>query len=167
MMNPTPAGIILYKLKFDKNYRISAVLYWGETLSPVLVNFGTMTRKLQIAHISILFLLMALSSLALAPSEQVLLSPTETLETINPTLTVTHTAKPDLTPTATRPIRKLRPTSTIMQPTRNITATPVKTRTVRLDLEAGTSDWIVLIGILIVAIIVVPIFIKRKEWRGK
>jgi hypothetical protein len=113
-----------------------------------------MTQKLQITHICLLLLLMALSSVALAPSPQALLSVTHTPKIIKPAITVTR-------------VVKLRPTFTAAQP-REITVTPVKTRSSSLPpgAQAGTSDWIVVIGVLIVAIIVIPILIKRKEWRG-
>jgi hypothetical protein len=50
-----------------------------------------------------------------------------------------------------------------------MTVTPAKTRPTPLpsDLQAGSSDWIVALGILIVAIIVIPIMLKRKEWYGR
>lgn len=41
----TPAGIILYKLKFDKNDPRAGMLYWGETSSPDLVNLVTNDEK--------------------------------------------------------------------------------------------------------------------------
>jgi hypothetical protein len=115
-----------------------------------------MHRKLQITNISILLLLMAFSSMALAPSTQVLLSMTPTLRAIKPT------------PSGTRLI-KLRPTSSVTQLAGNVTATSAKTRSTPLppDMQAGTSDWIVALGILIVAIIVIPILLKRKEWWRK
>jgi hypothetical protein len=152
-MNP-PAGIILYKLKFDKNSPISAVLYWGETPSPDLVNFGTMTRKLQITNICILFLLTALFNMALAPSTQVWLSATNTPKMIKLAVTTTRMTRP-------------KPSLTSAQPGA-VTATPVKGKSTPLEGQvAGTSDWIAVIGVLIVAIIVIPILIKRKEWWGR
>lgn len=140
---PITAGIILDKLKFDKNYPVSAVLYWGESLSPFLVNFGTMTRKLQLISLFVLFLLLALANLAMAPSVQVF-SSTPTVQNL----------KPDVTPS---------------QPMREITATPVKTRSApaSLAMQAGDSDSIALIGILLVVIIIIPIGLKYKEWWGR
>ena len=115
-----------------------------------------MTRKLRTIKIAILLLIMAFSGMALAPSTQVSLGITATPRAIKPT------------PSGTRLV-KLKPTLAATQLTKNITATPAKARSTPLppDTQAGTSDWIVAIGILIVAIIVIPILLKRKEWYGR
>jgi hypothetical protein len=85
-------------------------------------------------------LLLALSSLALIPARGIILpTPTFTPGTVTPTLTLQAVT---LTPKKTKP-------------------TPIP-----LVTQAGNSDRIVLIGILIVGIVVVPILLKRKEWRG-
>ena len=98
---------------------------------------------------------MAFSSMALAPSTQVLLGVTPTPGAIKPT------------PTGTRLV-KLKPTLTVTQLAGDITATPGKNKPgIPLEKQAGNSDWIVAIGILIVAIIVIPIMLKRKEWYGR
>ena len=112
---------------------------------------------------------MAFSSMALAPSTQVLLSMTPTPSAITPTPSATRLLKPKPIPaTATRLI-KIKPTLTVTQLAGEMTVTPAKTRPTPLpsDLQAGSSDWIVAIGILIVAIIVVPIMLKHKEWYGR
>ena len=97
---------------------------------------------------------MAFSGMALAPT-QVLLSPTPTS---------TKTVKP--TPSGTRLIKKS--TLTVTQLAGGVTATPGKNKpTIPLDQQAGNSDLIVLLGFLIVAVIAIPILLKRKEWWGK
>jgi hypothetical protein len=91
--------------------------------------------------------------MALAPSTQVFLSVTHTPKMIKPGVTATHVIKSKSIFTATQ--------------ARGITVTPAKTRSsLPPGAQAGNSDWIVVIGILIVAIIVLPILIERKEWRG-
>ena len=59
--------------------------------------------------------------------------------------------------------------SATSQPTIAITATPTKVKpTPVLPLsQAGNTDRIVVIGTLIVAIIIIPMVLKRKEWRMK
>ncbi len=115
-----------------------------------------MTRKLQITNIFILFLLLALSNMAMTPSVQDSPTPTATAIHLKPAATDTRTVK--IRATAT-PLQGASPS----QP-----AGPTKTRIASnsLAMQAGHSDWIVVIGIFIVAIIVIPLVLKYKEWRG-
>jgi hypothetical protein len=104
-----------------------------------------MMRTLRFVVLLIIVLLVTLSSVALtppAPVPQDLTPPVPVPEIINTVL-----------PVNTQPL----PTSTPGK----IKATPTP-----LPSQAGTSDRIVLIGILIVGIIVIPILLKQKEWRG-
>jgi methylaspartate ammonia-lyase len=102
-----------------------------------------MMRKLRNASPALILLLLALSSLALAPSAHI-------SQILTPVLTVPAIIKPT-------------PVPRILQAA---TSTPTKTKTVPLVAQAGNSDRIVLIGILIFGIIVVPILLQRKEWLG-
>lgn len=131
------------------------MLYWGETLSPDLVNFGTMAKKLQKIHFSILVALIALSGMAMS-------TPTQALAGIRPTANM-------LTPTPAG-VRHSMKTGRILipRPKNEAEPTPANPReaSIPLNLEAGNSDWIVVLAILIVAIIVIPILIQRNEWKG-
>lgn len=92
--------------------------------------------------------------MAMTPSTQEFLSPTET-ETPN-------IIKPADTATLVSKVRRATATST-RPPT-----SPAPTRTkvaLSLEMQAGHSDGIAVIGILIVGIIIIPIMLKYKEWR--
>lgn len=114
-----------------------------------------MTKKLQITLVFVLFLLFALSNMAMAPLAQAFLSPTLTPVEIKQEVTATRTGRPSQTVTPSKTPR---------------VNTPAPSRTkLSLDalraMQAGNSDWIAFIGILIVAIIVIPLLLKYKEWR--
>jgi hypothetical protein len=104
-----------------------------------------MMRTLRLVVLPIIVLFVTLSSVALAPPAAVpqdLTPPVSVPEIINTALPV------DIQPL---------PTSTPGK----IKATPTPALS-----QAGNSDRIVLIGILIVGIIVIPILLRQKEWRG-
>jgi|SRR5688572_1754837 len=104
-----------------------------------------MIRKLRLVFLPIIVFLVTLSSVALTPpavTPQDLTPPLSVPEIINSTPAV------EILPIQTPTPNKIKPTST-----------PSLT-------QAGNSDRIVLIGILIVGIIVVPILLRRKEWHG-
>ena len=102
-----------------------------------------MLRQLRLPSLVIIVLLAALSSAALIPGGQVLLDPTGT-----PGKVISPTSTTRLSQVTTPTPEKIKPTPA------------------SLVAQAGNSDGIVLIGILIVAIIIVPILLRRKEWRG-
>jgi hypothetical protein len=102
-----------------------------------------MIKHLRIAGLAMIVSLVALSSVALTPPTHLSqgLTPPLTIPVIVQSTPTSHSA-PAPTPGKIRP-------------------TPVPSIT-----QAGNSDRIVLIGILIVGIIVVPILLRRKEWGG-
>ena len=140
-----------------------------------------MISKLRLPILAIIVLFVALSSVALVPPGPLSLGPT-------PTAPVSHSPTPTagktrLTSTqrattgVTGTPRKIRPTASpqtaktataTFPVTATLSPTPGKTKpTPALPLsQAGNTDRIVLIGILIVAIIITPIMLKRREWRG-
>jgi hypothetical protein len=42
--------------------------------------------------------------------------------------------------------------------------TPTPVRVTSDQSEIGSTDWIMVMGVVIVTIIVIPIFLKRKSW---
>jgi hypothetical protein len=113
-----------------------------------------MTKKLKIINISMLFLLLALFNMAMTPLQDATVTPTRTPRTTNAIkVAVTGTRTPRATHTAT--------------PTQTTVAAPTRARpTLSLEMQAGHTDGIAIIGIFIVAIIIIPIMLKYKEWRG-
>jgi len=127
------------------------MLYWGETLSPDLVNFGTMTKKIQAIYITLLIVFIGLSGIAMSTPAQP--RPAANILRFTP-VGVTHPIKAKQVPISNLK-SEAEPTSVNPNP---------KAASTSLDLEAGNSDWIVILAILIVAIVVIPIMIQRKEW---
>jgi hypothetical protein len=117
--------IILSNLKIDKKGLLYRMLYWGETSSPELVKFVTMTQKLRIPLVFLLLSVLVLSSLAFQVA-----SPFFQIDTPTPA--------PDTdSGEADQPL---------------------------LESDAGSSDGITLLGILIFLIILAPIWALRKVW---
>lgn len=113
------------------------MVYWGERLSPVLVNFVTMSTQRKIPAFFILFFifLLAISNLAfrvIAPAIQTSSTPQG-----SPTLSLTNTPEPDK-------LNKNDPDS--------------------LKAQAGKSDWIVFFGFVMVVIIIVPMLMQKRNW---
>jgi hypothetical protein len=94
-----------------------------------------------------------------------------------PTVTPTPTSTPRkirLTPISAKPTlavtpRKVRPTPPSPLVGITPTATVGKTRPTPIppETQAGNTNGIVLFGVLIVAIIVIPIMLQNRKWRKK
>jgi hypothetical protein len=104
-----------------------------------------MTRHFRIIHFVFLCIVTALFGVAMTP---------------------TVASAPDLAKAT--PQMKADSLSAVHAPVNQITVTPTKARqgADSLQLQAGHSDWIAGLAIFIVLIIVIPILIKHKEWRG-